>query len=403
MNWNPDFAARTAQMKRSTVRETLKLAAQPGMISFAGGLPAPELFPLADVRRAMETVLRERGAAALQYGETEGVAELRDWIAREFSRPHFQLTRDNVAIVSGGQQALDLIGRVFLNEGDTVIVENPTYLALLAAWRPLGVRFVTVPSDAGGMCVEALAPLLRPRPKLIYTTPTFQNPQGTTLTAERRKELVALLREHEIGLVEDNPYGELRYSGEPLPHLLELDARTGADGRLDTHVIYAGTFSKVLAPGLRIGWVIADDTVIDKLVLAKQAADLHTSTLNQHLVCELLRDGTLTRQLPLLRDAYRARRDTMLAALDKHFPAAVTWTRPDGGLFLMVTLPEKLNAFDLLRRAVERKVAFVPGEDFHLNGAGRNTFRLNFSNASQEQITEGVQRLGEALREMLKQ
>ena len=403
MNWNPLFAARTAHMKRSTVRETLKLAAQPGMISFAGGLPAPELFPLDDVRRAAETVLRERGPAALQYGETEGVGELRDWIAREFSRPHFQLTRANVAIVSGGQQALDLLGRIFLNEGDPVIVENPTYLALLAAWRPFGVRFETVPSDANGMRVEMLAPLLRQRPKLIYATPTFQNPQGTTLNAERRAQLVALVREHEIGVVEDNPYGDLRYNGEALPHLLELDARTGADGALDSHVIYTGTFSKVLAPGLRIGWVIATETVIDKLVQAKQAADLHTSTFNQYLVAELLRNGTLERQLPRLRDAYRVRRDTMLAALEKHFPAGVSWTRPDGGLFLMVTLPHHLNAFDLLHRAVERKVAFVPGEDFHLNGAGRNTFRLNFSNASREQIEDGVQRLGEVLRELLKQ
>ena len=182
-----------------------------------------------------------------------------------------------------------------------------------------------------------------------------------------------------------------------------LDARTGEDGKLDSHVIYTGTFSKVLAPGLRIGWVIATETVIDKLVQAKQAADLHTSTFNQYLVAELLRNGTLARQLPRLRDAYRARRDTMLAALEKHFPTGVSWTRPDGGLFLMVTLPQHVNAFDLLHRAVERKVAFVPGEDFHLNGAGRNTFRLNFSNASIEQIGDGVQRLGEVLRELLKQ
>ncbi|MBI5383162.1 MAG: PLP-dependent aminotransferase family protein [Verrucomicrobia bacterium] len=441
MKWQPLFAERTTQMRRSTVRELLKVTAQPGMISFAGGIPAPELFPVPEVAQAAANVLQRRGEQALQYGETEGVAELRDWIAARFSRAHFQVRPENVMIVTGSQQALDLIGKVFLNAGDRVLVENPTYLAMLSAWRPMMPAFVPLPSDTDGLCVDALSPLLRAGAKLIYLVPNFQNPQGITLSLPRRRQLLECINGRRLVpsdvaqtflsagsgdipvpcskllatgkrattshkpqtiIIEDNPYGELRYSGDPLPHLLELDAANGAGGELETCVIHLGTFSKVLIPGLRVGWVIAPAEVIDKLVQAKQAADLHTSTLCQHVILELIRNGVLERQIPRLREAYGLRRDTMLSALAAHFPDGTTWTRPDGGMFLLVTLPPHIEIGFLLKRALARNVAFVPGDDFHLDGQGRNTLRLNFSNATPERIEEGVKRLGGVLVEMLR-
>ncbi len=383
------------------MRELLKLTAQPGMISFAGGLPAAELFPVDQVRQAADAVLTRIGGQALQYGETEGVAGLRAWVAGQLSRPGLEVRRANVLIVSGAQQALDMLGRVFLDEGDRAVVENPTYLALLSAWRPLGVQFMPVPSDSDGMRVDELSPLLARRPKLIYTVPNFQNPQGTTLSLERRKQLVEMLRTHDACLVEDNPYGELRFEGSSLPYLLELDAAPEKSGTLGRRVIYVGTFSKALVPGFRVGWVVAPEEVIEKLVQAKQAMDLHTSTFVQHLALELVRAGVLDAQIPRLREAYRERRDAMLAALERHFPEEATWTHPNGGMFLMATLPDGLNASDVLKQALQRQVAFVPGDDFHLNGTGQNTLRLNFSYAEPALIEEGVKRLGKVLKQML--
>jgi len=401
MNWQPCFAQRTAQMRRSTVRELLKVTAQPDMISFGGGIPAPELFPVVEITEATAAVLRRSSEPALQYGETEGIAGLRDWVAARFSRPHCPVRRENVMIVTGSQQALDLIGKVFVDAGDRVLVENPTYLAMLSAWRPLQPAFVPLPSDADGADVCALPALLTPAAKLLYLVPNFQNPLGTTLNLPRRRRLLESLRASNTILVEDDPYGELRYAGEPLPSLLELDAVDDADGEFKTRVIHLGTFSKVLAPGLRVGWVIAPTAVIDKLVQAKQAADLHTSTFCQYVVLELLRNGVLERQLPRLRAEYGRRRDAMLSALTAHFPAEAKWTRPDGGLFLLVTLPSHVDAGELLKKALAQNVAFVPGDDFHLNGVGINTMRLNFSNASPEKIAAGVERLGRVLAAMM--
>ncbi|MGA2747151.1 MAG: PLP-dependent aminotransferase family protein [Verrucomicrobiota bacterium] len=398
MNWSDRFAKCTALMKRSAVREVLRLTARPDMISFAGGLPAAELFPLDRVREASDAVLRNSGRQALQYGETEGLAPLRDWIASQFSRPQFQVQRENILITTGSQQALDLIGRVLLDEGDRVIVENPTYLALLSAWRPVGVQFLAASSDADGLRTDDLAPLLSQRPRLIYLTPNFQNPQGTTLTESRRKALIALAREHSVPIVEDNPYGELRYSGTALPNLLEIDAAANADPELDSLVIYTGTFSKVLMPGLRVGWIIAARQLIDKLVQAKQGADLHTSTLCQHLALQMLNDRVLDDFLPVLRRNYGERRDVMLDSLEKHFPKGATWFRPDGGMFLLASLPDSVNTAELLPEALRRNVAFVPGEEFHLYGRGKNTMRLNFSSAPPDRIEIGIERLGDLLR-----
>jgi 2-aminoadipate transaminase len=394
MDWNGSFAQRTTLMKSSALRELMKVTSRPEIISFAGGLPAAELFPLAQIKSAFTAVLAAWGGQALQYSATEGLPELRDWIARRFSRKQFCVERENVLITSGSQQALDLIGRILLEEGDRVIVENPTYLALLSAWRPTGVKFLPVACDARGLQVKQCETLLKRKPKAIYCVPNFQNPQGATLALARRKRLVALARKHSLAIIEDNPYGELRYSGNALPSLLELDARNGAASEFDSRVIYAGTFSKVLVPGLRVGWVIASRVVIEKLTLAKQAADLHTSTLSQHLALELARRGFLEEFVPVLRQHYGQRRDTMLAALNRYFPKSAHWTKPEGGIFLWVTLPKHINAGKLLPAALQQRVAFVPGEEFHLNGEGKNTMRLNFTNAPPARIEEGIKRLG---------
>lgn len=391
VKWNDRFADRTALMKRSAIRELLKVTASPEIISFAGGLPAPDLFPLEAVQAATERALARHGSRTLQYGESEGVAELRDWIADRYSRSGLQITRANVLVTHGAQQGLDLAGRVFLNPGDRVALENPTYLALLSAWRPLGVEFHGIPSDSDGMCVSEIFSRARRTPKLVYTIPNFQNPQGTTLSLARREELVRACREEGITLLEDDPYGELRFEGEELPSLLALDAAIAAPG--SENVIHTGTFSKVLAPGLRLGWVIAPGAVIDKLVEAKQASDLHTSTFSQFIALDLIQSGVIETQLPRLRAEYKRRRDAMLGALRRHAPPGIGWTHPQGGMFLLMSLPPSLDATELLARALEQQVAFVPGETLHLDGEGKNTIRLNFSNSSPERIEEGIQRL----------
>lgn len=397
MKWDELYAKRTRRMKRSAIRELLKVTRRPEVISFAGGLPAAELFPIPQVKAAVDAVLQSLGGKSLQYGETEGVPELREWIARHFSRNGVQITAENVLITTGAQQALDLVGRVLLDENDRAVVENPTYLALLSAWRPYVGEFLAVPSDEHGMQVDALPQLLERRPKLIYVTPNFQNPQGTTLARERREKLVALLREYNVALVEDNPYGELRYDGHPLPHLLEIEAAQARSSRFPNHVIYSGTFSKVLMPGLRVGWVIAAPELIDRLGMAKQAADLHTSTICQYAALELLRRGFLDEFVPVLCKSYGQRRDLMLSALEKHLGTRAKWNRPEGGMFLLVSLPTNYDTAKLLARALEQNVAYVPGEEFHIHGEGKNTLRLNFSNARPEQIEEGIRRLATVL------
>lgn len=394
MNWTDSFSQRTAHMRRSAIRELLKLTAQPEMISFAGGLPAPELFPVSKVQSASDTVLSQQGARALQYGETEGIGELRDWIAARHSTPNRILGRDNVLVTSGAQQALDLFGQVFLDPQDRVVTENPTYLAALLAWRPLGVEICGLTGDDDGLLLPELERWM-PGAKAAYVMPNFQNPGGTTLELERRRRLVQLARANGTVVLEDDPYGLLRYSGEPLPSMFELDAlEAGLENRpADWNVVHVGTFSKVIAPGLRLGWALGPAEVIDKMVQAKQAADLHTSTLAQLIVMNLLDSGLLERQVPLLCSAYGERRDAMLAALRDYMPAGIQWTRPDGGMFLFATLPREWDATALLAECLNRKTAYVPGEEFHTDGNGRNTLRLNFSNASPVVIREGIRRI----------
>jgi 2-aminoadipate transaminase len=377
MNWNQHFADATTNLRRNTVREFLKYAKRPGMISFGGGLPAPELFPIAEFAKASDAVLRRHGAKALQYGESEGVAELREWIAADLG-----VAAENVLITSGAQQALDLLGRVLIDKDDHVAVENPTYLALLSSWRLQAPKFEAVRSDAEGLCVDGL----RAGAKLLYLVPNFQNPQGTTLTLERRVELAEFARQQELIVVEDDPYGELRYDGEALPSVFEFAGKT------DGPVVRVGTFSKVLAPGLRVGWLIADRALLEKVVQAKQSSDLHTSTFNQYLALELVANGLLDTQIPKLCSEYRHRRDVMLESLSETMPEGVEWTTPEGGMFLLITLPAGVNGAEIARAALSENVLVVPGEDFHVIG-GENTLRLNFSNCTPEQIKTGIGRL----------
>lgn len=399
MQWNTFFAQQTERTTRSAIRELLKFTSQPDMISFAGGLPAPELFPVERLQQAANTVLAQHGPEALQYSTTEGMPELRNFLARRLSSESLHVKPENILIVTGSQQGLDLLARVFVNEHDHVILENPTYLGMLQALKPYDLMYLPVPTDEHGMRLEMLPAFLRQRPSLLYTVPTFQNPQGTTLVKERRLELLHLVEHAPVPLVEDNPYSELRYEGESEPSLLELEAQELGNRELAGWVISVGTFSKILSPGLRVGWVAAPLPVIDKLVAAKQSTDLHTSTFAQYLINEVVRDGFLETHVARLRSAYRERRDCLLAAMERFFPEEVTWSHPAGGLFLMVYLSPSLDAQELLKAALAYKVAFVPGVDFHVGNAGRNTFRLNFSNASPLMIEEGIKRLGHVLKQ----
>ena len=391
--WQNLYAQRAKNSRRSAIREILKVTQQPDVISFAGGLPAAELFPIERIRHATDVILSEQGQRALQYSVSEGLPELREWVAGRYSTAGFEIRPENVLITSGSQQALDMLGKLFLDEGDCIAVENPTYLGALQAWGRFGLTHCCISADHDGMVVDELAQkMATDRPKLLYIPPNFQNPSGTTLSLPRRQQLVALARQHNMPIFEDDAYGELRYSGETLPSLLAVDS---ADlGAVNGHVIHIGTVSKILTPGLRVGWVIAPEAVIDKLVEFKQSADLHTNTLAQLIAVHLLNDGQLDQHIATLRTTYRERRDVMLAALKAHFPTSCRWTFPDGGMFLMVTLPEHVDSLDLLQQALAQKVAFVPGSAFYLNGEGTNTLRLNFSNAKPDLIEEGIQRLG---------
>jgi len=398
--WEYRYAHRTQKMGSSVIRELLKLTEQPDIISFAGGLPAPEVFPVKKFQEACNLVLEEQGGKALQYGATEGYTPLREMIARHTGRYSVKVSAENILITSGSQQALDFIGRVFLNRGDYIVVESPTYLGALQAWNAYGAQYISVPSDEHGMVVEELEKALRIGPKFIYVLPNFQNPSGSTLSLERRKKLVEIADHYGVPIIEDDPYGQLRYDGEHLPSVVALDAEYRGDNGVYTgNVIYLSTFSKLLAPGLRLAWVIAPSEVIRRLVMTKQAADLHTATFNQVVAYEVAKGGFLDEHVKLIRATYKERRDAMLEVMDELFPSSVRYTRPEGGMFLWSVLPTEMDAAELFKKAIEKKVAFVPGAAFHPNGGGHNTLRINFSYSRPETIREGITRLGLLLRE----
>ncbi|MBI2914797.1 MAG: PLP-dependent aminotransferase family protein [Firmicutes bacterium] len=405
--WKNRYAARTHLMESSIIREILKLTQQADMISFAGGLPGPDVFPVHQIGAATGRVLSRFGAQALQYSTTEGYEPLREMIAGHGTLGGLASSPGNVLITSGSQQALDLLGKIFIDPGDRVVVESPTYLGALQAWNAYGAQYLAVPSDEQGMVTDGgqLEDALMAGPKFIYVMPSFQNPAGTTLPLHRRTRLLELARRYGVPIVEDDPYSHLRYEGEHLPALVALDGNhpSGSRSCYNGCVIYLSTFSKILAPGLRLAWVAAPPEIIRKLVLAKQGADLHTGTLTQMVAYEAARDGFLDRHIDLIRRAYRQRRDVMLAAMNDHFPDSVRHNRPEGGLFIWCTLPEAADAAELLKAAVERKVAFVPGAPFYAGGGGTNTMRVNFSNATEDQIREGIARLGGVLKERLRE
>jgi 2-aminoadipate transaminase len=388
-------------IKSSTIRELLKLTSQPDIISFAGGLPAPDVFPIEKFKEAAEIVLSEMGEGALQYGTTEGYQPLREMIARNATKYGIQISADNVLITTGSQQALDLIGRIFINSGDRILVESPTYLGALQAWNAYGVKYVTIPLDDDGMRTDLLESRLRTGLKFIYVLPNFQNPTGVTLTSERRKELIEISNAYGVPILEDDPYGQLRYEGEHLPPVVVFDDEIRAKEVpvYSGNVIYTSTFSKILAPGLRLAWVVAPVDVIKKLVQAKQGSDLHTSTLTQFIAYQIANSAWMKTHIQTIRRVYKERRDVMLQTLEEYMPEGVNWTKPKGGLFLWVTLPGNCDTTEMFDKAVAAKVAYVPGESFFPLGGGKNTMRLNFSYSKPETIQEGIKRLAKMLKD----
>ncbi len=404
--WQRRYAQRNQRMGSSAIRELLKLTQQPDIISFAGGLPAPELFPVEAFRAAADRVLTQAGSKALQYSTTEGYLPLRRLIVEKMEKYGVYAKEDNVLITSGSQQALDLIGKLLINPGDVILVERPTYLGALQAWNAYQAEYVEVPIDDEGLQVGLLEEALRAGVKFMYILPNFQNPGGVTLSLERRQELVEMADRYGVPIIEDDPYGELRYEGEHLPTLVQLDCEHLESRACDGHgyfrgnILYLSTFSKTLAPGLRLGWIVAPVEVLQKCVQAKQGMDLHSSIFDQMVAYEVAKDGFLEKHVRMLRQVYGARRDVMLAALTRYAPPGVRWTHPHGGLFLWVELPEEINAEDLLQDAVREKVAFVPGHAFYAagrQGGHGNTMRLNFSNAEPAMIEEGIRRLAHAI------
>ena len=389
------FANRIDSLRASDIREILKITQRAEVISFAGGLPAPELFPVEEIKEISRLLMEESGRVALQYSTTEGYEPLRQKIAARIGRKfQTQASAEEVMITSGSQQALDFTGKLFLDAGDVVLCESPTYLAAISAFRAYQPEFIDVPTDDDGMIIEELERILATTDnvKLVYVIPDFQNPTGRTWSLERRRRFIETVSRYGVAVLEDNPYGELRFEGEILPSIKSMD-REGL-------VIGTGTFSKTFCPGMRIGWLVAAPPVIEKYVLIKQGADLCTSLRNQmeiDLFMELFDfEGNLVR----LTELYRQRRNSMVAALEAMMPEGVSFTRPQGGLFLWVTLPERIKAIELLKRCLEQNVAFVPGDSFFPNGGVENTLRLNYSNMPEDRIREGVARLAAAIRSM---
>ncbi len=389
----PAFATRATSVEGSPVREILALTERPGIISLAGGLPALELFDTEGLRAAYDAAFAVSARRALQYSTTEGAPELREAVAARATARGLPTGPDDVLITSGSQQALTLITATLIEPGDVVLVENPTYLAALQCFRLAGARVVTVPCDAEGILPDALADVVaRERPKLLYTVPTFQNPTGRTLPAARRAAVAQTAARLGLWLVEDDPYGELRYEGSAVPWLA---AHPGAEDR----TALLGSFSKVMAPGLRLGWLRAPATLRRAAVVAKQAADLHTSTVDQLAAAHYLGAVDLDAHIAMVRTAYRARRDALQSALSRSLPADCAWNLPAGGMFLWARLPEDHDATDLLRTAVAHGVAFVPGAPFYATAPDPRTLRLSFTTHTPAELTEGVGRLRAALAE----
>ncbi len=395
IDWNLHYAARAGRMAASEIRELLKLLDQPDIISFAGGIPDPNLFPLKAIADSYNAILSdpERAAVALQYSVSEGFLPLRQWLADYMGKLGVACTPDNIIITNGSQQALDFLGKLFIGPDDKVMVARPTYLGALQAFNSYQPSYTRFPDAGEDQDVVKGA-------RLGYVMPDFQNPTGTSLTLDERNALLDLADKYDLPLIEDSAYEKLRYDGEALPTLMELDSKR--KGGIDNaRVIYCGTFSKTVVPALRLGWMVAPRAVISKLVLIKQASDLHCSTLNQMVMHEVA-STTLMANIGHIRATYKARRDAVLTSLERHMPKGVTWTRPDGGMFIWVTLPEHLDGAEVLRRAIaEERMAFVPGKAFCADGTGKNTLRLSFSLNEPDKVEKGIKGLGNLLKRMI--
>lgn len=393
-NPNPiqwQFSERAQQLQSSFIREILKITQRPEIISFAGGLPSPATFPVERMKEAYDKVLSEAGKVALQYGPTDGYGPLREWIANSLSTEGSRILPEQILMTSGSQQALDLLGKVLIDEGSRVLVETPSYLGALQAFSVYRPEFKSVDTDDHGLVpgsIEAVAQGAR----LLYSLPNFQNPTGRSLSVERRQALVETCARLGVPLIEDDPYGALSYRGEPMPKMVAMNP----DG-----VIYMGSFSKVLTPGIRLGYVCAPLPLVRRLELAKQAADLHTAQLTQMVVHEVVKDGFLDQHIPTIRKLYGDQCQVMLDAMAEHFPSSVTWTKPEGGMFIWVTLPKSVDAMKLLDQSLAARVAFVPGAPFYANEPESNTLRLSFVTVPPERIREGIAILGKLIKDML--
>ena len=395
IDWESRLATRSKKIAPSFLREILKLAMQPDIISFAGGLPAPDFFPIREFDEACQHILQTQGEVALQYSATEGYPPLKEFLSDTMSKYGIIVEPDNILITNGSQQGLDLIGKMFVNPESCVITSRPTYLGALQAWNAYEACYCTVPMDESGMRIEEIPTLLdadHPH-KFIYVLPNFHNPAGTTLPLERRKLLVEIAREHDLVIVEDDPYGDLRYEGEDITPIFRMAPE---------RTIYLSTFSKTLAPGIRLAWIVAPKPIINRLVQAKQGADLHTGTFVQMVANDICQRGILRQHVRRLRVEYAKRRNAMLDSLTEHMPEGVKWAKPSGGLFLWARAPEAIDTEELLEHALESKVAYVPGFAFYPEeGGGRHSMRLNFSCANEEKINEGIYRLALAMKKML--
>ena len=401
LDWESHLAERTKFMRSSAIRELLKFTQDPEIISFAGGLPAPEVFPIREVEEACIYVVRKMGKKALQYSATEGYRPLKEFLADSMHKYGIPALAENVLLTNGSQQALDLIGRIFLDPGRFVLTGRPTYLGAIQAWQAYQGRFHTMRVDEHGMVVDeiehayekAVKDSGRP-PALLYVLPNFHNPAGTTLPLERRVKLAEIATKLDLAVVEDDPYGQLRYEGEDIPPICNL---------IPERTIYLGTFSKTMAPGLRLGWIVAPESLMKRLVQAKQGCDLHTGTLVQYIANDICQRGILKPHIKKIRKVYKKRRDTMLEALAEFWPGECQWTTPEGGLFLWARVPESIDTDTFLReKALKEKVAFVPGINFYPNAdGGTEAMRLNFSYAPPDVIVEGIKRLGIALKKEL--
>lgn len=390
------FSKRVPADGTDAVGAILKAAADPKIISFAGGLPAPELFPVEGMKEATDKVYAEHGQQALQYGAAKGVTELRELILKRVKeKENVDAKLENVMVTTGSEQAIDLVGKAFVNPGDTVLVEEPTYLCALDVFRSYGANFVSVPMDDDGMKMDALEEALKAHPEtaLVYTVPNFQNPTGRTMPAERRKKFAELAAKYDVPVLEDNPYGDIRFAGE---HVLSVKSFDHAG-----KIFYMSTFSKILAPGFRLGWLVADPKVIEKLTVLKQSADLHTDNLVQYVVTEFFKENDVDAHVKEISDLYGKRKQLMIDGIKKYFPKDVKYTDPEGGMFLWVEVPGVTDTVELFKQCLEHNVAFVPGDPFFAGKPQPGTFRLNYSNMQEDQIEVGLKRLGEALSQAL--